>query len=350
MNELRYILETHAARYPLMAPRDAVKLMYQNEFGCGHMVEGESESLKALIGETAEAFADGHVLPFEDIGNGYARINLLSAGTGGVSSEMINRMFVLSSRRSGCLHCFIEKLDILRDAAAEGIFAFSESELEAYLESYCKLGYPAVSHSDVYKNVYRPSYRVVYDGFARLLPAISAISASLEKKDRIIVGIDGDAAAGKTTSAELLAGLFGANVIHLDSFFLPGGLRTPERYAQAGGNIHYERFLSEAVAGLKSGEPFSYKIFDCSEMDYKETVTVEPKNVEIIEGSYSLHPLFGDLYDIRIFLAVSEEKQRYRIIARNGRDMYKKFAESWIPMEKRYFEAFGIREKSDFIL
>ena len=32
MDETRQILCLHAARYPLMAPQDAVKLLYQGEF------------------------------------------------------------------------------------------------------------------------------------------------------------------------------------------------------------------------------------------------------------------------------------------------------------------------------
>ena len=37
MEELERILREHAERYPLMQPTDAVKLIYQNEFGGGHL-------------------------------------------------------------------------------------------------------------------------------------------------------------------------------------------------------------------------------------------------------------------------------------------------------------------------
>lgn len=36
-DELYGVLCAHAARYPLMRPTDAVKLIYQGEFGSGHM-------------------------------------------------------------------------------------------------------------------------------------------------------------------------------------------------------------------------------------------------------------------------------------------------------------------------
>lgn len=39
------ILAAHLAAYPLMRPEDAYKLAYQSEFGGGHMVTDEQESL-----------------------------------------------------------------------------------------------------------------------------------------------------------------------------------------------------------------------------------------------------------------------------------------------------------------
>ena len=42
MQELERILKDHAARYPQMEAVDYLKLVYQNEFGGGHLVpEGE---------------------------------------------------------------------------------------------------------------------------------------------------------------------------------------------------------------------------------------------------------------------------------------------------------------------
>ena len=36
MDALEQILQDHARKYPKMEPTDAVKLIYQNEFGGGH--------------------------------------------------------------------------------------------------------------------------------------------------------------------------------------------------------------------------------------------------------------------------------------------------------------------------
>jgi len=56
-----------------------------------------------------------------------------------------------------------------------------------------------------------------------------------------------------------------------------------------------------------------------------------------------------DVYDLRVFLEVDEEIQKKRILEREG-EKAELFFTRWIPLEKRYFEAFQIKEKSDIVL
>ena len=71
-----------------------------------------------------------------------------------------------------------------------------------------------------------------------------------------VIAVDGRAAAGKTTFAEELAVTLGGAVVHMDDFFLPGELRTPERLAAPGGNVHAERFAEEVLPFLRRGAAF----------------------------------------------------------------------------------------------
>ena len=150
------ILRQHAARYPLMEPRDAVKLIYQNEFGGGHLIADEAACLEYLRREHSLTPA----APFyaEDLGNGIVRVYL-----GGVTNvEALGRAFLDSAaRHTGSLPAFLKKLDSLRKVTREGAFAFSPEELERYLAAYEKAGYPPVSHSETYRTAYRPAYRVI---------------------------------------------------------------------------------------------------------------------------------------------------------------------------------------------
>ena len=177
---------------------------------------------------------------------------------------------------------------------------------------------------------------------SNLESAIKQIDDLLTQKDAVIVAIDGKCTSGKTTLASKLAKLYDCNVFHMDDFFLRPEQRTPERFAEVGGNVDYERFLEEVLLPLKSSKTFSYRPFDCSTFTLSDPVIVTPKRLNIIEGTYSHHPYFGNPYDLKILLTIDEETQRRRILDR-PEFLHKRFFEEWIPMENRYFDAL-IRE------
>ena len=168
------------------------------------------------------------------------------------------------------------------------------------------------------------------------------INMLLEEKNFVIVAIDGKCTSGKTTLASKLAELYDCNVFHMDDFFLRPEQRTPERFAEVGGNVDYERFHEEVLLPLKSGKAFSYRPFDCKTFTLSAPIIVTPKRLNIIEGTYSHHPYFGNPYDLKILLTVDEETQRRRILDR-PEFLHKRFFEEWIPMENRYFDTL-IRE------
>ena len=175
------------------------------------------------------------------------------------------------------------------------------------------------------------------------------INMLLEEKNFVIVAIDGKCTSGKTTLASQLGEIYDCNVFHMDDFFLRPEQRTPERFAEVGGNVGYERFHEEVLLPLKSGKAFSYRPFDCSTFTLAAPVTVAPKKLNVIEGTYSHHPYFGNPYDLKILLTVDEEIQRQRILERPA-FLHKRFFEEWIPMENRYFDGFAIPSEAGFII
>lgn len=182
-------------------------------------------------------------------------------------------------------------------------------------------------------------------GGAGLAPLAQAISVVLREKGRCVAALDGMAAAGKTTAAALLCEAFGGACVHMDDFFLPPALRTPQRLSQPGGNVHYERFAEEIAPALHLGRALCYGVFDCSRMALAGMRSVSAAPLVIVEGAYSLHPFFSrELYDVRAYYSISPEVQRARILARNGPAALSAFEEKWIPMENAYAAAFGIRE------
>ena len=356
LNDLKYIIETHVAKYPKMQPQDVVKLVYQHVFGNGHMISSRETSLDFMKKEYetirfSHAGEDWSKVPlFEDIGNWYARVNLLAIKD---KEELIslNDAFVASAELGGGnQEYFLSRLYFLRELASYGLFEFDEEDLETYLEQYEKDGYPVVSHSGPYKEFYDPAYRVVDARYIRLLPLITKIRKLMKEKDKVIIALDGRSASGKSTAAYLLSLIFDASVIHMDDFFLPPEKRTKERYLEPGGNVHYERFRDEVVRYIKKNENFSYRRFDCGIMDYGARVEIEAKPLMIVEGAYSQHIEYRSMYDLKVFFDVDAKTQRELIYQRDGEEMLEMFETAWIPLEQQYFEHSEIQDKSDLVI
>ena len=160
MEELKVILITHANRYPLMQPQDAVKLIYQNEFGGGHLIRDEEACLNYLRREYADLEKDQTAPLCEDIGNGIIRVNL--AAVKPEDLEQLGRDFIRSAaKHKGTLDSFLNKLEVLQTLTTEGVFAFDLDALNTYLSEYEAAGYPAVSHSPEYRQAYKPAYRII---------------------------------------------------------------------------------------------------------------------------------------------------------------------------------------------
>lgn len=176
---------------------------------------------------------------------------------------------------------------------------------------------------------------------------LQAIDEKLPQLERLLLAIDGGSASGKTTLAALLAQRYGCPVFHMDDFFLRPEQRTPQRLAEPGGNVDRERFFSEVLQPLRQGGPASYRRYDCQTGQLLPPVLRQAGQLNVIEGAYSMHPELSALYDLSVFLAVSPETQRRRILQREPSFKQQLFFRQWIPMENRYFQTFSIPERCD---
>ena len=159
-------------------------------------------------------------------------------------------------------------------------------------------------------------------------------------RQRIIVGIDGRCGSGKTTLAAWLMEQFDGSLFHMDDFYLRREQRTPDRMAEAGGNVDYERFREEVTEPLTAGREVLYRRFDCASFSLEEPELFPPKRLNVIEGSYSMHPYFGEIYDLRVFMTVDPAVQKERILRRNGEEKLQRFLAEWIPKEEAYFRKY----------
>ena len=174
--------------------------------------------------------------------------------------------------------------------------------------------------------------------------------AAAQKQTLAILAIDGRCASGKSTLAAQLAADWGANLFHMDDFYLQPHQRTAERLAEPGGNVDRERFDSEVLQPLRTGQPVAYRRFDCHTFTFDPVRIIEPKQLAIVEGSYACHPDLRELYDVRLFLDIDPVTQMERITRRNGPEAAERFRTRWIPLEETYFRECRVRECCDYVL
>ena len=95
---------------------------------------------------------------------------------------------------------------------------------------------------------------------------VARIDELIMQKEQVIVAIEGNCTAGKTTLAMKLEQLYDCNVFYMDDFFLRPKQRTLKRFAEVGGNVDYERFQEEVLLPLKTGKAFTYRPFDSTKI------------------------------------------------------------------------------------
>lgn len=348
---LSRILLLHAGRWPGMEVRDYVKLLYQSEFGPGHMAGEFEDVLAHLKEEFAQAAAEGYAPPYtaEAIGDGLCRFHLDPRRVTEADLPLLARCFIQSARPRGTMTGLWEKLGQLSALAWKGDLPLDIGEVELFLAAYGAKGCPALHHSEGYREMNRPHYRVMDRDLACYGPALRAIDAALrETGGPVTVAVDGRCAAGKTTFAARCAQVFGnCSVFHMDDFFLPAEKRTAERLAAPGGNVDYERAAEELFAPLSRGEDVTFRPFDCSAMSLKEAVTVPCRRLNLVEGSYSLHPALAGYSQVHVFFTCGGEVQLSRLERRESPESLENFKTRWIPMEEAYFEGLSIQDQCD---
>lgn len=175
------------------------------------------------------------------------------------------------------------------------------------------------------------------------------IEEIIKEKGRAVVAIDGRAASGKTTLSASLAEHFGGDIVHADDFFLPFDMRTEERLSEPGGNVHYERLMSEVVEHL-AAPILTYGVFDCSEGKITSSRQISTEPLLIVEGAYSMHPKLGRYYDLALFMTADIDSRLDRVRRRSNEAKAEIFKNKWMPLEEKYISTYKIRESADMII
>lgn len=331
---MKDFIRQQLALHPSITQQDALKMCFQAAYGAEHLLTNIDKVRDYFLMEF-ESCQPNDAPIAEFIAPEVCRVNLAAWKRLDLPWEWLFNLFVESaiapmpaiSYHSGLnpesmFYKYVnEWSNFARDNELGLIFSFDENQKPQ-----------PIHHSQKYRDAEKPAYRVISGAFTGLIPILAALS----DMGTGIIAIDGRAASGKSTLANGLKTVIGAEIIHMDDFFLPAELRTPQRLAEPGGNIHYERFAQEVLPFISKNE-FEYRIFDCRTMSYNGTRKVPQSKWQVVEGTYSQHPKFGDYMDLRVFSDIAPQTQIDRIIARNGPEMAEIFKSKWIPMEEKYF-------------
>lgn len=162
MTEFEAVVSDHYQRYPLMRPQDFGKLAYQSEFGPEHLVEDAQGAAMFVSREWQAAEDQGSPRNPEPIGNGLCRFHMTHTLFSPENAKALTAQFVRSAREHTGTR---EGLEI----RVQYLFQLPVEGMAAWLAAWREQGFPPVRHSVVYRNAYRPHYRVLCAGYAQNL-------------------------------------------------------------------------------------------------------------------------------------------------------------------------------------
>ena len=81
-----------------------------------------------------------------------------------------------------------------------------------------------------------------------------------------------------------------------------------------------------------------------------ETILISPGRLTNDAGTYSLHPRYAGLYDLKIGLTIDPDEQLRRLRRRESPAMLRRFVREWIPMENRYLREWKILDQCDLVI
>lgn len=340
-------LAWHQLHHPQMQAQDLVKLIFQSLCGCGHLLADEQAVTTRIEMEQSVLQPDAAEPLTEPLG-AHIRLNLRRAMAEGIGAEWIARMMLLSEKQTPVVTDRRSVYSAIMSLATNE-FGFASDELETSAKRLLDDPEWIPGHTEDYRALYAPAYRVISQRFEYLLPVLCALG-KLSDKDRILMCIDGPCGSGKSTLCSQLVAITGAATLSMDEFFTPHGQKTPDRLAQPAGNADIERFCTEFLYPWLDAGTASYRPYICFNDTFGDPVTVPSRPMTIIEGSYSLHPDIRRHADLCVFLTVYAQTQRQRIAARNGEAMLQHFLSTWIPLEQAYFTAFGLPDADCLVI
>lgn len=157
------LLGAHAARYPGLGVEDIYKLLHQAALGPAHAVDGAAA--RARLASEIGALPDGPEEPLADPispDGRLARIHLRTFVARGLDPDVLADAFAETARTwTPATDKLAKFCGCLGDLADAGGIAFARDDVERYMNARAAEKWPAVHHSDTFRQRWLPAYRVV---------------------------------------------------------------------------------------------------------------------------------------------------------------------------------------------
>jgi uridine kinase len=167
-----------------------------------------------------------------------------------------------------------------------------------------------------------------------------AIKEKVDNLNRtLIISIDGNAGAGKTTLASKIADEFsGVEVIHMDDLYR-GWLLT------LGPTLTRE--LQSILDQLNEKAEVTYSKFDWLKNEIGESVTITAPKILVLEGVGSGQESIAESVDLKVWIQLSPEEGLTRVLRRDGLTIATEM-ELFLSDQEAHFTAELTQERSDF--
>lgn len=166
------LLDYHFERYPEMQTDDIYKMLYQGSMGVGHFIGNPEGARRYLEREYTQVIPD-HEIPLAEpvsISGDLVRLNIAPyKALGGDVESLFRAMMKTAGEFQPAKTDLIDLLQQTVILSETNIIPIEPAEFSDLMDEVAEYDYPAVHHSDIYREAYKPAYRVILRKYAEEL-------------------------------------------------------------------------------------------------------------------------------------------------------------------------------------
>jgi len=165
------LITRHIERYPAMKLQDVYKLLHQSVMGPAHILQNEAPAYSYLENEFERIWEDYETELYVDVSleHELVRLNIPAYRNPGTPETLFEMLLETAKQitpdKKRLMRCWFELGSLIENKIFDNFTPNQWNELNKIL--YEK-DFPPLSHSETYKDLYKPSYRIVLKGLINI--------------------------------------------------------------------------------------------------------------------------------------------------------------------------------------